>query len=630
MNKKAVDYLLQTNPEWEYMRHKLVKMKQGSYCIHNSWGLGIIKDYDVKNNKLVIDFENGKINHHMDPIFCLSKLEILNENSILVRQKKDKNIIENLINKDPIALIIQLLSDQSKNTMYPSDLEKILEIIVGKNSFKNWWNKVRKMLIKDPRIQTPNKKENLYILKSKSRSIIDEIEHEFLINKDYKIRINLAEKITSVFLKKKKLNINIDNHQILNLLNILEETLNNALIANHISKTDILYGIFVRDDLKQHLLKDKNIKEKVKISKLNIKSIIKSSNNLPFLIEGISYNYYKRILQIIYSIYPQKWEIICINLIKNTNTKFATHCIQFLIEMDCEKLLIKSIKKWFQDKSMKPSILYWVIKNRSNKKYMNLIKEFINTELLNAIFASIELDALQKEKTKKKSLLVDILLNDKKLINDILSKTDFESSVDLAYNLLNNQGFELLTKKSLIARFIKIYPNIQKLVLNDTGKVHSNILIVSKKSFEIKKQEYDSIISTKIPEIKKAILSAKEHGDLRENSEYKMALEDQETLLSRKFFLEEELARARITNFTDKSTETVNIGHSITLKSEEGEIKTFHILGAWDSNPKKNILSYQTPLAKILLGKRQKEYVFINIKGIQKKWKIENIFYYKN
>ena len=57
------------------------------------------------------------------------------------------------------------------------------------------------------------------------------------------------------------------------------------------------------------------------------------------------------------------------------------------------------------------------------------------------------------------------------LIQDLLNGSNEEIATDLAQTLLLNQGFEDLTKKSLLARFIKLYPSIQKSLLSAEATV---------------------------------------------------------------------------------------------------------------------------------------------------------------
>ena len=184
---------------------------------------------------------------------------------------------------------------------------------------------------------------------------------------------------------------------------------------------------------------------------------------------------------------------------------------------------------------------------------------------MSAIFFAIDYEALQAASARRIPL-GDILSDDTELIADLLSTADPETARDLANTLLLNQGFEELTKKSLLARFIKIFPNIQSLVAADAeGKEEQ--LLVSRESFERKREEYEAIVSKRIPENSKAIAAAREHGDLRENAEYKMAKQDQQVLMAQKGQLERELARARITDFKDATVEQVSVGSVVEVRS---------------------------------------------------------------
>src|SRR5207245_3899716 len=130
---------------------------------------------------------------------------------------------------------------------------------------------------------------------------------------------------------------------------------------------------------------------------------------------------------------------------------------------------------------------------------------------------------------------------------------------------------------------------IQSLVAADAeGKEEQ--LLVSRASFERKREEYETIVSKKIPENSKAIAAAREHGDLKENSEYKMAKQDQQVLMAQKTNLERDLGRARVTDFKEASTDQAGIGTIVAVKSG-GKTTTYTILGAWDGDADNNIIS---------------------------------------
>ena len=127
----------------------------------------------------------------------------------------------------------------------------------------------------------------------------------------------------------------------------------------------------------------------------------------------------------------------------------------------------------------------------------------------------------------------------------------------------------------------------------------------------------------KIPENSEAIGKALEHGDLRENAEYHMAKDEQKLLLARRSEIEQSLSKAQITDFSDTSTDYLGIGSEVELFDETSQQNQHYvILGAWDGDPERNILSYKTPLGQSLLQKRVGEIVETEVDGEKRSWKI--------
>jgi transcription elongation factor GreA len=128
-------------------------------------------------------------------------------------------------------------------------------------------------------------------------------------------------------------------------------------------------------------------------------------------------------------------------------------------------------------------------------------------------------------------------------------------------------------------------------------------LVVSWSSLEKRKAEYEELVKKKIPDNIKEIALARSYGDLSENFEYKAAKQMQAVLGRRRAELEQALQNARGTAFESPDTSRVSIGTIVTLREKKsGKEETYSILGAWDGDPERNIISYQTAIGQALLG----------------------------
>src|SRR6266853_4585852 len=128
-------------------------------------------------------------------------------------------------------------------------------------------------------------------------------------------------------------------------------------------------------------------------------------------------------------------------------------------------------------------------------------------------------------------------------------------------------------------------------------------LIVSWSSLEKRKAEYEELVKTKIPENTREIALARSYGDLSENFEFKAAKQMQSVLMRRKTELEQMLHNARGTSFENADTSRVSIGTIVTVRNAEtNKEETYTVLGAWDGDPDRHIISYQTAIGQSLLG----------------------------
>ncbi|MEI8088627.1 MAG: GreA/GreB family elongation factor [Opitutaceae bacterium] len=584
MNSAEVSELIAKNPTLKASKAKLEAMEADAYVVHRSWGFGQIKRYDDATQKLVIDFKDKK-GHSMDPAFCISTMEVLPAKHLLVRKETDAKKINELIAENPAQLLIETLQAYPNNAATAIEIEIVLAQVLGEEKFKKWWAAARKLISKDARIQVPVKKTECYLIRETPVSAEDELVEQFNGTRSARRRILLAEELVDGSDKATSQK---------DLASVLAGLATSVQESNQLDAAERLYGAAIRDDLAK-LVGSETAYEPSQAS------LIANQRDLPEIAEKIPVHFQSRFLELILATHPIETRDIVFNLLKVSQGKFTTECINFLVEQGYSDDLASTLTRWQTEQNLRAPVLLWIVKNRHSKKFAKLLNDLITPRLLSAVFFAIDYEALQAASARRIPL-ADILSEDTDLIADLLSTADPETARDLANTLMLNQGFEELTKKSLLARFIKIFPKIQSLVAADAESKEEQLL-VSRASYEAKRSEYESIVSKEIPENSKAIATAREHGDLKENSEYKMAKQDQQVLMGKKTLLEKDLGRARITDFKEASNEQVSVGSIVTVRAGSGQT-TYTLLGVWDGNPDKNILSYKTPMGAALLGKK--------------------------
>ncbi|MDR1281789.1 MAG: GreA/GreB family elongation factor [Opitutaceae bacterium] len=612
MTTEDVNSLIARNPALKTAKTRLEAMKSGSWCIHSSWGFGQIQSYDAGKQRLVIDFE-GKKGHLMDPVFCVKTLEVLPANHLLVRKQTETEKINKLIAEDPAQLFVEGLEAYPNQSATAIEIESVLARVVGPEKFKRWWSSAKKIVLKDPRVGLPLKKTECYYIRETPISNEDEILEFFNGTRSARRRIKLAEELLAAADKE---DTNPETIQA-----VLTGITAAVKDSNQLTPAERLYGASVRDGLARLAGQDPAAPPPLEPTQ---SSLIANARDLPHIAETIPVHFQSRLLELVKETFPIEHRDLIFNLLKISQGKFTTECINFLVENGYADELADSLKRWQIEQNLRAPVLLWIVKNRHSRKFARILGELITPRLLSSVFYAIDYEALQAASARRIPL-AEILSDDTELIPDLLAAADTETARDLANTLLLNQGFEELTKKSLLARFIKLFPSIQTLVAGDAeGKEEQ--LLVSRESYERKREEYETIVSKKIPENSKAIATAREHGDLKENSEYKMAKQDQQILMAQKAHLEKDLSHARITDFKDAPADTIGVGNTVDLKTAStGKTITYTLLGAWDSIPERNIIAYKTPLGQALLGKRTGDTVKVKIGATEESYTVTGI-----
>jgi len=147
-------------------------------------------------------------------------------------------------------------------------------------------------------------------------------------------------------------------------------------------------------------------------------------------------------------------------------------------------------------------------------------------------------------------------------------------------------------------------------------------------TFDRLSKELDQLKNEERGRIAKIIDEARELGDLKENAEYHAAKDKQGLMEARINEVGDLVGRAQVVDPSTLQHERISFGSTVTLTdlATDEEI-TYTIVGGQESNPERGLISIQSPLARILLGKEEGDEVTANLPSGKKKYEIEEVCY---
>jgi transcription elongation factor GreA len=115
-------------------------------------------------------------------------------------------------------------------------------------------------------------------------------------------------------------------------------------------------------------------------------------------------------------------------------------------------------------------------------------------------------------------------------------------------------------------------------------------------------------------EIAERIKTAREWGDLKENSEYHDAKNDQAHLETKIARLREKISGAVVVADTpDAAAGIVSFGSTVVVRDEQGVEQTWRIVSSHDAAPREGRLSAESPMAVALLGRAPGEQTAVSL-----------------
>ena len=127
-------------------------------------------------------------------------------------------------------------------------------------------------------------------------------------------------------------------------------------------------------------------------------------------------------------------------------------------------------------------------------------------------------------------------------------------------------------------------------------------------------------------QLPKEIQKAREHGDLRENAEYKAAKERQSFLQARIGQLRTRLAALSMVNLDRIPKDKVGLGSTVTLReTASGEQIVYDLVTPEEADPTLGRISPSSPIGKSLLNHEEGDVVEVRVPSGTKEYEITRL-----
>ena len=576
---------------------KLVSFQQGSLVLSKAWGLGTVKKLDYFYKRITVDFKTKK-GHQFTYAAAVDMLESAPEGHVLVLRQADPAAFDAMLKDRPADFIKLVL--KSYGDMPITRLEDVCAQngFVKSVNWKKFWEGARAELRKDRLVEIPAKRSDPIRLRASVEDYGDNWLTAFSHETDPKLILAAVRE----YVAQGKLKVADDATKAK-----VEERLAFAVTAAR-KVDDALYARLAC------LVKELGFANPPAAEMRDYlwerKRYIKAAATLPAREVGAMIAFLATDAAAKAKLYAAIPEFCFTAVTEIVN--------QFGAEPECRASVGRYMKEAKAPATL-TTLIVGKIEQFGEIKYGTVTIDGKVIRVLKSCALWPELPPLitllthaialgegrQGGETLKMQNIVRRLFGDKAWLEKMFKLLELLAPADQALFFERFQAsiaWDPSTHHATVVRMTKIVPALEAHVVK-VEKKREYARVTSFRSFGLKKQEYLKLINEEMPANVKRIEFAKSYGDLSENAEYQYAKDEQRALMQKQTVMQADLEAVKPADFSDATTDEVMPGVTVVIAAKDGE-KTYTILGEWDNDLEKGILSSKTRVAQNMMGKK--------------------------
>lgn len=569
----------------------LTHMDKGKFVFHTGgWGVGEVMDISLLREHVLLEFEGTPAIKDLSFENAFRNLVPIPSDHFLARRFGDPDKLEQLGKEDPLALIHLLLKDLGPKTAQEIK-EELSELVIPEKEWSKWWQAARARIKKDTKIQSPKSAKDPFVLRE------SEVPHHVLFREALKETKGIDAMILLVYnfirdfpeiLK----NADIKAQLKIDLIEGLEqdEKLPELSLARKIQITFLLEDIFPDEfpEASVHLIKPME----------NIEGILS-------LIEIISFK--KRTLTIVRA-YRDDWVSVFLHLLfVISQSPIRDYMFKELHnDAGAKELLKDKIHELLHKMTLYPEAFYWYFQKIAAKENVPFGSTEGGYQFLEAYLILLHfIENREDTRDLVKKMYQYLTANRYAVVRSMIAGASTTYLKEFLLLASKCQTFTKHDHKILQSLAEVVQPALSK--KKKEKKEEAEIIWTTQEGFQKIQEKVHHLGTVETVDNAKEIEAARALGDLRENAEYKFALERRSRLQAELRTLTTQLNQARILTKEDIHPNEVSVGSIVDLKDSQGNRLEYTLLGPWDADPSRHILSFQSKLAQAMIGRKKGE-----------------------
>ena len=567
----------------------LSHINKGKFVFHNGgWGVGEIVDYSLIREQLSIEFDYvpGKKDVSFETAF--KTLIPVSNDHFLAERFGNPDALEKRAKEDPVNVIKCLLRDLGPKTAAEIK-DELCELVIPAAEWTKWWQSARSKLKKDTMIETPTDLRKQFKLRK------SEVTHEERLQKalETKPDANTLIQMVYSFIK--------DFPEVLkksDFKNSLINKLTEMVSYPEISRAQLLQILFFLEDLSAD---SSNFKKEIS----DIVKQLPTNSSIYELIDQIQIlSFKKRVLIEVREIRSDWKEVFGPLLLSADQNTLRDYVLNELISAKEDDLVKQKLIELFNYPGKYPDTFLWFFNKALSQKKVPFSDKTGRIRLFESLLillSKVESNNEYRDVVKK---IHTILSGDRyAIVRQMMQEASQEEVKEFLLlstkcHSLSDHDIKILHSLAEVA-----HPSLAKLKKGSKNPSEENQVIwTTQEGFQKLQSRIQQIATVETVENAKEIEIARSHGDLRENAEFKAALERRDRLQSELKFLSDQMNKTRIITQGDIQTDAIGVGCIVDCENKSGKTVTYTLLGPWDADPEKNILAFQSKLAQTMSG----------------------------